>query len=105
MLCVGLHSSAKAKTEKKTSAAASRCLVMVDDNHDTLRGKEGENYRFRGRRGRASVGSSVVGLGRRNGDIFGMSTAQRRVMTAIKICRTAALGGTQELESHCSICP
>jgi hypothetical protein len=31
-----------------------------------------------------------------------LSTAQRRVMTAIEVCRTAALGGHLE---HCDSCP
>ena len=50
---------------------------------------------------------SVAEVFRRHGDVFrtefgaALSTAQRRVMTAIEQCRTAALGGHVEQCDHC----
>jgi Putative transposase/Transposase zinc-binding domain len=50
----------------------------------------------------------VADIFRRYGDAYrqqhgaSLSTAQRRVMTAIEVCRTAALGGHLE---HCDSCP
>ena len=50
---------------------------------------------------------TVADIFRRYGDTFraqagtALSTAQRRVMTAIKQCRTAALGGHVEQCDHC----
>ena len=56
---------------------------------------------------RAARRSSVAEVFRRYGDAFraelgaALSTAQRRVMTAIEQCRTAALGGHVEQCDHC----
>jgi hypothetical protein len=50
----------------------------------------------------------VADIFRRYGEAYrqqhgaSLSTAQRRVMTAIEVCRTAALGGHLE---HCDSCP
>ena len=50
---------------------------------------------------------SVAEVFRSHGDVFraevgaALSTAQRRVMTAIEQCRTAALGGHVEQCDHC----
>jgi Transposase zinc-binding domain len=52
-------------------------------------------------------GLEVADVFRRYGEAFrqrhgaSLSTAQRRVMTAIEVCRTAALGGHVE---HCDNC-
>jgi len=50
----------------------------------------------------------VAGIFRRYGEAYrqkfgeSLSTAQRRVMTAIEVCRTAALGGHVEVCDRCS---
>jgi len=52
-------------------------------------------------------GLEVADVFRRYGEAFrqrhgaSLSTAQRRVMTAIEVCRTAALGGHVEQCDHC----
>ena len=52
-------------------------------------------------------GLEVADVFRRYGEAFrqrhgaSLSTAQRRVMTAIEVCRTAALGGHVEHCDHC----
>jgi putative transposase/transposase-like zinc-binding protein len=56
----------------------------------------------------ARLGPEVADVFRRYGDCYrarhgaSLSTAQRRVMTAIEVCRTAALGGHLE---RCDSCP
>ena len=55
----------------------------------------------------ARCGPEVADIFRRYGDAYrqrhgaSLSTAQRRVMTAIELCRTAALGGHIEKCDHC----
>lgn len=55
----------------------------------------------------ARAGPEVADIFRRYGDDYrsqhaaSLSTAQRRVMTAIELCRTAALGGHVEQCDHC----
>src|SRR5499425_1527011 len=55
----------------------------------------------------ARCGPEVADIFRRYGDAYrqhhggSLSTAQRRVMTAIELCRTAALGGHIEQCDHC----
>jgi hypothetical protein len=55
----------------------------------------------------ARCGLEVADVFRRYGEAFGehlgasLSTAQRRVMSAIETCRTAALGGHVEQCDHC----
>jgi hypothetical protein len=55
----------------------------------------------------ARLGPEVADIFRRYGDAYRaqhdakLSTAQRRVMTAIELCRTAALGGHVEQCDHC----
>jgi hypothetical protein len=52
-------------------------------------------------------GPEVADIFRRYGEAYrqrhgaSLSTAQRRVMTAIELCRTAALGGHVEKCDHC----
>ena len=55
----------------------------------------------------ARAGPEVADIFRRYGEAYrqrhgaSLSTAQRRVMTAIELCRTAALGGHVEKCDHC----
>jgi Transposase zinc-binding domain len=55
----------------------------------------------------ARGGPEVADVFRRYGEAYrqrhgaSLSTAQRRVMTAIELCRTAALGGHVEQCDHC----
>jgi len=55
----------------------------------------------------ARGGPEVADIFRRYGEAYrqrhgaSLSTAQRRVMTAIELCRTAALGGHVEQCDHC----